>query len=311
MHNRHFCYVCGLVGLLALALALATSPVSAAGNSTAVKVLRNIPYYAGSDADKVRHRLDVYLPTNCKNFPVLFFVHGGAWRRGDKNQFGIYGALGHTLAKNGIAMVSTNYRLSPQVTHPGHIEDVAKAFAWTVRNIGKYGGDTKEIFVSGHSAGGHLSALLATNDKYLRSEGLSLKNIRGAIPVSGVYVLSQHAIFTSVFGREKEKLRDAAPVENVSRSCPPFLIIYADEDLPGCHRPVAQALHKALLKEKTPTQIFEVANRNHLSILFMMTGENDPVYRAMQNFILSHVILDRIVSEGASGIELMKSYLAP
>src|SRR5262245_45715168 len=99
-----------------------------------VEVLRNVAYRDGKDADPVRHRLDLYLPRGHKDYPVLCFVHGGAWQLGDKNHFGIYGAIGRTFARHGIGFVSTNYRLSPAVKHPEHVKDVAAAFAWTHRN---------------------------------------------------------------------------------------------------------------------------------------------------------------------------------
>ena len=115
-----------LVSLLALATLGASSEVradEAAVKSAGVKVVRNLAYYEGADADPVKHRLDLYLPRGQKGFPVLLFVHGGAWQVGDKNQFGLYAALGRRLARHGIGMVSINYRLSPGVKHPEHIKD--------------------------------------------------------------------------------------------------------------------------------------------------------------------------------------------
>ena len=93
------------------------------------KVIDNVAYYEGADADRVRHRLDIYLPKGHSDFPVLFFVHGGGWIEGSKNQFGAYAVLGRTFARHGIALVCPNYRLSPAVQHPEHIRDVARAFA--------------------------------------------------------------------------------------------------------------------------------------------------------------------------------------
>ncbi|HKI31232.1 MAG TPA: alpha/beta hydrolase fold domain-containing protein, partial [Gemmataceae bacterium] len=156
------------------------------GGNFEVKEVKDIAYYEGDDADPKKHKLDLFLPKGQKDFPVLIFVHGGAWVFGDRK---MYGSLGNTFAKNGIGTVVISYRLTPQVQHPGHIEDVARAFAWTHENIGKYGGKADQIFVSGQSAGGHLTALLATNETYLKAHKLSLKDIKGAIPISGVYTI--------------------------------------------------------------------------------------------------------------------------
>ena len=197
---------------------------------------------AGRSADgccDLRHRLDLYLPKGQKNFPVLFMVHGGAWIKGDKNHLGMYNALGRSFARHGIGMVSPNYRLSPQVQHPEHIRDVARAFAWVHKNIGKRGGSPSEIFVAGHSAGGHLVALLSTDESYLRDQGLSLKDIRGAIPVSGVYAIPKDPVFDVAFGKEAQVRERASPLHCVRAGAPPFLLLYADNELPGCEGPCA------------------------------------------------------------------------
>jgi acetyl esterase/lipase len=111
---------------------------------------------------------------------------------GDKNFFGIYRGLGKFLARHGVVGVLINYRLSPFVRHPAHVRDVARAFAWVVRNIARYGGDPQRIVLGGHSAGGHLVSLLATDPQYLGDPDLKLTPceraaIRGVASVSGVY----------------------------------------------------------------------------------------------------------------------------
>src|SRR5262249_50869098 len=89
-----------------------------------VDAVHDVAYYEGKDAHKVKHKLDLYLPKGQKDFPVLFFVHGGAWSTGDKKFFGVYSSLGRQFAKHGIGTVVTNYRLSPGVQHPEHIKDI-------------------------------------------------------------------------------------------------------------------------------------------------------------------------------------------
>src|SRR5438128_7600683 len=101
--------------------------------------------------------------------------------------FGIlgYATIGRCLAERGLVVVLPNYRLSPGVRHPEHIKDVAAAFAWTCRNAREYGGDTQQIFVAGHSAGGHLVSLLATDERYMNHQGQRRQDIRGVIGISG------------------------------------------------------------------------------------------------------------------------------
>ena len=75
-----------------------------------VEVVADVDYYQGADADPIKHKLDLFLPKGHKDFPVLFFVHGGAWRQGDKNFFGFYSSLGKFYARRGIGTVVTNYQ---------------------------------------------------------------------------------------------------------------------------------------------------------------------------------------------------------
>src|SRR5262249_46392247 len=218
-----------------------------------------------------------------KDFPVLFFVHGGAWISGDKNYFGVYSAIGQRFAKLGIGAVVTNYRLSPKVQHPEHIKDVAKAFAWTYQNIGKYGGKPEQIFVCGPSAGGHLVSLLATDEQYLKAEGRTLKDIKGAIPMSGVYLVADN-FMPQVFGKGAEAAKSASPIKHVHAGCPPFLIVYADKDMPLCDK--GSAMFCKDLKEcKCSAETCEIKNRNHMTIIMSFSRENDPALEAVVAFI--------------------------
>ena len=161
-------------------------PPAAPPSSCEVEAIRNVGYYDGPDAGPF-HRLDLYLPRGLADFPVALLVHGGAWQVGDKNSCGLYASVGEFLARNGIGAVLPNYRLSPQVKHPEHVKDVARAFAWTRDHLGHLGGRADRLFLVGHSAGGHLVSLLTTDPTYLAAHALSDSAIKGVVSVSGVY----------------------------------------------------------------------------------------------------------------------------
>jgi acetyl esterase/lipase len=156
-------------------------------NACQVEVVRDIAYCSGLGADEHRHRLDLFLPKGKKDYPVVLLVHGGAWMLGDNRCCGLYSSVGTFLASQGIAAVLPNYRLSPGAKHPEHVQDVARSFAWTRDHIADFGGRPDQIFVVGHSAGGHLVSLLATDEKYLKAEGLRSADVKGVVAVSGVY----------------------------------------------------------------------------------------------------------------------------
>jgi acetyl esterase/lipase len=253
------------------------------------------------------------LPQGAKNFPVLLFVHGGAWVFGDKNQFGLYHNFGTYWARRGIGVVVANYRLSPGVKHPAHVQDVAKAFVWTKKNSSNYGGDARELFISGQSAGGHLVSLLATDESYLQALGAKTSDIRGVLSLSGVYTLpsrmgvsnlpavtgvpggkealqARRTPFSSVFGSDLKVLRAAVPISHVRDGLPPFLILYAEHD-PKILRDMASEFEAALKKQKQFAQLVAAPGRNHITELIFFGRQNDPVAEAMTEFLRQYAKL--------------------
>ena len=111
--------------------------------------------------DHPAQQLDIYHPKKTKDAPVMVYIHGGGWRRGDKDRVGEKAVF---FNSKGWVFISANYRLLPEGRHPNNVDDVAKAIAWTHDNIKKYGGDPEEIFIMGHSAGAHLAALVVTHE---------------------------------------------------------------------------------------------------------------------------------------------------
>jgi acetyl esterase/lipase len=292
--SRRLSVCLGLVGLMYLAAScgrgLAQSKAAAPADVPPermyeVEAHRELAYYDGPDADKVRHKLDLYVPKGVKDFPVVLFVHGGGWMLFDKN--GVHAEVGKMFARHGIGAAVTNYRLSPKVQHPEHVKDVARAFAWVHKHVPEYGGRPDELFVCGHSAGGHLAALLATDESYLKAEGLSLKDVKGAMPLSGVYSLPD-GLFNEVFGKDPAKRREAWPMNHVGAGCPPFLIVYADHDFPFCDIGSEQ-FGKALKGKDVPAETLQIKERNHLDIIGKTTHDDDPCARALRDFIRKHV----------------------
>jgi acetyl esterase/lipase len=277
--------------------------LSGSVNAGSVEVIRNVSYYDGPDGDPTRQKLDIYLPKGVSKFPTVVFFHGGTWVMGSKD--GFLALPGHRaadhgkfFAEHGIAAVFANYRLSPKVKHPEHVTDAARAFAWVRRNMPKYGGDPDQLFVMGHSAGGHLASLLASDPEYLMTEGLTPNMIRGVICVSGVFVLSgeiesaggEHPIkgpgmfFTHVFGTDPLVHRQASPIAHVHPGMPPFLIAYADNDIITL---AAQAVTfaDAVKAARNPVHTLLMTGRSHQSILKQSIQPDDQLGTAILNFI--------------------------
>jgi acetyl esterase/lipase len=266
----------------------AEKPDAGAQKPYEIRVERDIAYYTGEGADKARHKLDIYLPKGKQDIPVVLFVHGGAWMLGDKDNsfFGVHRAVGKMFAGQGVATVVINYRLSPSVMHPEHVKDVARAFAWTHENIKKYGGRPDQIFLCGHSAGGHLVSLLATDETYLKAHGLSFKDIKGVISMSGVYGLADN-MFNEVFGKDPAVRKQACPLHQVREGCPPFLIVWAQHDYPFCDL-ASKQFCKALKDKNVEAATLEVKNRNHFDVIGKATAGSDPCAVALMDFVARH-----------------------
>lgn len=188
---------------------------------------KNVAYI--SKPDQENPTLNIFKPRNKKfnNNPVLLFVHGGNWNSGDKK---MYGFIGRNFAKKGITTVIVGYTLSPKATYNEMAFEVSEAITWTKKNIADYNGNSNELFLTGHSAGGHLIALVATNTKYLQDQSI----IKGVIlnDAAGLdmkHYLEQYAPtdkndYLNTWSNEPKKWEDASPIYFLDKTAPPFMI---------------------------------------------------------------------------------------
>jgi acetyl esterase/lipase len=241
----------------------------AAQASSNVEVQSGISYTDGAPADADKHKLDLYLPRDKKTFPVLVFLHGGSWRTGDRS---LYKTLGDRLARAGIGAAIPSYRLMPQNPHPAQIEDVAAAFTWVVRNIAQRGGDPSRIYLSGHSAGAHLAALLALDEKYLKMYDLDRTAIRSVIAMSGVYDVDKLDTFL-VAGGDASNRHDASPAAHAHSGAPPFLVSYCQWDYFGLPKQ-ARDFTLALKKNFVAAQLLYVPGENHISEVLSLVEDH-------------------------------------
>lgn len=278
-----------LLSLLGFVMSLSMAAHSKAqtGNTHRVTFQTDIAYYDGPEFNRGRHVLDIYRPADISDAPVLIFIHGGAWSTGSKDFFSY---IGRVFAERGYVTVIPNYRLSPAVQHPAHIRDVARAYAWTAANIADYGGDPSRIVLSGHSAGGHLAALLALNERYLTEQDLDGSAIQGVIGISGIYdvtSLPPFLVANAVFTSDPEAQRDASPIFHVDKLEPPFLLLYAQFDYPTLGTQ-AERLHDRLIGRNVESRIREIRNRVHETIVFRIADEGDPTTAEMLDFLETH-----------------------
>jgi len=212
-----------------------------------IRRIRNIDYVGDG---LHRHKLDVLVrrsdpPTSG---PVLVYIHGGAWIIGDKREQGI--PMMHELAERGWVCVAVNYRLSPRATWPDHVVDCKRALMWVREHVAEYGGDPSFLAVSGGSAGGHLSALVAlTPNEPEWQPGFedADTSVDACVPFYGVHDVTGDPESSGIHGTglvdllqrrvmKRTVLEDlaafeqASPDRRVTESAPPMFVIQGAND---------------------------------------------------------------------------------
>lgn len=176
-----------------------------------------------------RGKLDVYVPKDeATTHPVIVFIYGGAWDSGDR---GNYLFVAEALASRGFVVVIPDYRVYPEVRYPAFVEDAAAAFAWTKTEIGRYKGNPDKVFLMGHSAGAHIAAMVAYNERFLAGHNLKRSDVRGFIGLAGPYdfVPDEEKIIAALSG-EGDPVKTAMPARFVHSGEPPSLLIRGDKD---------------------------------------------------------------------------------
>ncbi len=238
--------------------------------------------------------LDLYSPTTIlakgERRPIIAYVHGGGWRVGDKTR--VHSKPQH-YCRDGYIFASINYRLSPDVTHPTHMQDVAAAIAWIHKNAERLGGDPNRIILMGHSAGAHLVSLVATDPSYLAEHKLKPADISAVVSLdTASFDIATRAddrgmrdMVKEAFGESPETLTDASPLHHVraGRKYPPFLIVYASRRLIA-KRESERFLH-ALHEASAVGEILRAEGKDHAGVNTDATLSGDPVCEAVDEFI--------------------------
>ncbi|TXD83039.1 alpha/beta hydrolase [Subsaximicrobium wynnwilliamsii] len=194
----------------------------------ASRKFKDVPYTKGiSKTDSLK--LNVFEPRqpSAEKLPVIIFVHGGNWNTGDKDT---YGLIGRNFAKRDVVTVIPSYTLSPKANFDTMAKQIAEALQWTEAHIADYGGDPNQIYLMGHSAGGHLIALISTNPKYLETT----KAIKGVIldDAAGLDMYSHlqqqppksENNYKTTWTEDPEQWKAASPIYFLSEAAPPFFI---------------------------------------------------------------------------------------
>ena len=227
------------------------------------QITKNIPYYPDSISSKnpyIKEQclLDIYKPIGKSNAPVIVWFHGGGLTGGTKE-------IPKDLLDYGYLIVSIEYRLSPKVKAPGYIEDAAAGTAWVFNNIASYEGNVKQIFLSGHSAGGYLDLMIGLENKWLAKYNINTNAIAGLIPLSP-QVITHYTIRDENNVSKYQPLIDTyAPVYHIKKDTPPLVLITGDreKELLGRYEENAYFFRMMKLIENPRVKLFELEGFDH------------------------------------------------
>jgi acetyl esterase/lipase len=319
---------------LLLAIGLATAPGSALAEEPARSVL-NVNYNMDEigPPDAGSNSLDLYLPPgegSAGLIPVVIWVHGGGWRRGDKSngiadKARLFNDLGYIL-------VSVNYRLSPdnsgksssgpydpaRVRAPDHVADLAEAIGWLSRKVASYGGDPDRLILAGHSAGAHLVSLAGTSPAWVKGRGVSPKQIVGVVELDTETfdVASQAdasnpfnpddrlAMIWNAFGTPEEEALEprwgaSSPMTYADPADPPFLLV--TESAKPLRMAVTREFATALGQDPDSTVIG--VPLGHGEINSMLGSPDDPT---VETAAVSRFVQDSVAAARPAGVKITR-----
>lgn len=237
-------------------------------SSCSTQKFKNITYKTSNQNKPLQ--LNVFVPRNAKvaQMPILIFVHGGNWNSGNKK---LYGFFGRNFAKKDVITVIPSYTLSPKASYDQMAEEIATVVEWTVSNATKYGGSANKIFVTGHSAGGHLAALATMNPKY----GIKPGTVSGIILNDAAGLDMNHYLeaypptsendYLTTWTNNPREWKNASPINFLNEKTPPFLIYVGKKTYPSIKVANERFLKELHLYQKEVTPI--ILNKKHIPMM--------------------------------------------
>lgn len=253
---------------------MALSPLAACSPQTALNLLTPASGYRldaglryGPEPD---HVVDVYTPAAVPDAATaIVFLHGGRWSYGSRRD---YKFVAGSLTARGFVVAIPDYRKYPLVRFPTFVEDAALAVAWLRSTAADHGADPSRIVVVGHSAGAHIAAMLATDDRYLEAHGLTPRALAGMVGMAGPYdflPLTDDDL-RDMFGPE-EQWPESQPVEFVDGDEPPMLLLHGLRDR-SVHPRNSRRLARRVREAGGSAEVRTYERLDHLRIVGALAG---------------------------------------
>jgi dipeptidyl aminopeptidase/acylaminoacyl peptidase len=255
-----------------------------------IGIKRDISYRGQSQ--NVRNFLDVYYPKNTETpKDVLVFIHGGSWNSGKKDT---YWWLGKNMASKNVISVIINYSLSPKSQYEEMAYDCSEALKWVRDSIATYGGSPERIFVMGHSAGGHLAALINNDPRFFKKAGIS--NPIKAVILNDGFGLDMFEYlnvakknrrtksFLKTFSKDENIWKTGSPMFHLENVQNPFLIFVGEHTYPAI-KLQSDRLYKVQIAANNPIEINIVKRKRHIGMITQMIFRNNQMYSMILNFM--------------------------
>jgi acetyl esterase/lipase len=195
---------------------------------------------ADTAANRTAQELNVFAPRkHAAAKDVFVFIYGGTWNSGKKS---LYNFLGNRMARKDVVTVVIDYPKSPQSNYDEMASDAAKAIKWVKENIAQYGGNPDKIFVSGHSAGGHLASLISVRDDYFTKIGIA-NPIKGTILIDAagldMYTFLKQEnypddnTYIQTFTNNPDNWKAGSPLFHLHKGMPPMLVYVGEKTYPS------------------------------------------------------------------------------
>ena len=236
--------------------------------SNAWSLRSNISY-----GSRPRQRLDVF-PCGSTDAPTLLYIHGGYWQMGDKEA---YGFIGDALLASGFNFVLVEYTLAPEVQMDDIVSEIYAAIDWVIKKISKYGGDPRRVFICGHSAGGHLTAM-AMNDR----------RIAGGIAISGLFDLEPIRLnyLNQKLGLDEAEMLRNSPIRHIPAESSPLIVTVGLDELPELIRQ-SEDYYNAWQSRGHDGQYLPIPGHDHFSVLEELARADGLILNALKNIAVN------------------------
>lgn len=260
----------------------AYGPVLASAPKDGVAVTREITY--GTHARQV---LDLFVPAGAAAAPVVVFVHGGAFMRGDKRASEeVYDNVLYWFARQGFVGINIEYRLAPESPWPGGADDLGRAIAWARDNVARHGGDPASIFAIGHSAGGTHVGTYAW-DPEAGHLGRGLKGIVLLSARSRADVSPENPNAGGVrayFGADESIYERRSPLVHAADSALPVMIAVAEFENPLLDLYGFENAHRIAVARRRAPRFMRLAGHNHISMVAHFNTVEEALGREIVEF---------------------------